>query len=149
MKNTRVWIGIVILILSSAIFGISFSYEYYSRYTPGAGLFPRWISGFMIVLSILYIFELIKKGNVSYESILPKGRQLQYILKIIISFILLILLAPYAGYTIAGIVMLYIVLSHDYKWYWALGISTSTTVVLVFVFYKLLKIQLPVNSLGW
>jgi hypothetical protein len=66
-----------------------------------------------------------------------------------LSFILFMIIVPATGFCIAGIIMLFIVLLPSYKWYLCLGISTTVTLFFFFVFYNLLKIPLPVNSLGW
>lgn len=149
MKNASTWVGIIILIFSVAIFGMSLSYEFYSKFGPGPGLLPRWISGLMILLSILFIIDSIKKGPITDGSIVPKGRELGSVLTIIGSLLLFILLASYAGYNIAGVIMMFLMLARNYKWYWSLGISAVSTIFFFIIFYKFLQIPLPLNAFGW
>jgi putative tricarboxylic transport membrane protein len=149
MRKAGVWMGIILLLLSIATFTISLSYGYYSKYGPGAGLFPLWISGIFIIISLLYIVESIRKEGVSIQEVLPKGKDLNYILKIMVSIALFIIIAPYAGYNVASIVMLFILFYGKYSWYAGLGIAFVTTLILFFVFETYLRIPLPLNSFGW
>lgn len=149
MRKAGVWMGSLLLILSVAAFTISSSYGYYSKYGPGPGLFPLWISGVFILISLLYIIESIRKEGVSINEILPKGKELSYILKILGSITLFIILAPYTGYSIASIVMLFILFYGKYKWYSGLGIAIVTTLILFYIFQKYLRIPLPLNAFGW
>jgi hypothetical protein len=149
MRKAGVWMGILLLIWSVVAFKVSSSYVYYSKYGPGPGLFPLWISGIFIVISVLYIIESIRKEGVSVNEVLPKGKDLNYILKIMGSIALFIILAPYAGYSIASIVMLFVLFYGKYKWYSGLGIAIVTTVILFLIFQTYLRIPLPLNALGW
>ena len=149
MRKAGVWMGIALLIWSLVAFKMSSSYVYYSKYGPGPGLFPLWISGIFIVISILYIIESIRKEGVSVNEVLPKGKDLNYILKIMGSIALFVILAPYTGYSIASIVMLFILFYGKYKWYSGLGIAIATTLILFLVFQKYLRIPLPLNEFGW
>ncbi len=149
MKKPEFWIGVIIFVIGCVLFGMSFSYEYYSTYGPGAGFFPRWISALLIIVSLMYVVEQIKNKSGVKGGIFPRGRQLQYVLRIAMSFALLILLAPITGYTIASIVMLFVLFTHDYKWHLSLGLSTGISILLVTVFYRILSIPVPINSFGW
>lgn len=149
MKNAGVWVGCFILVFALLIFTSSLSYEYYGSVGPGPGLLPLWLSGALVVLSILYIIESVIKNKITFSDIFPKGKELWKPLLFIFSFILFIVIVPFTGFCIAGITMLTIVFLPSYKWYVGLGISTVVTLFLFVVFYNLLKIPLPVNSLGW
>jgi uncharacterized membrane protein YhdT len=149
MKNAGVWVGCFILVFALTIFSIALTYEYYGSVGPGPGLFPLWLSGALIVLSLLYIAESMFKNKISFKDILPRGKGLRNTILFILSFILFMIIVPWTGFCIAGIIMLFIVFLPSYKWYVGLGISTLVTIFFFFVFYNLLKIPLPVNSLGW
>jgi putative tricarboxylic transport membrane protein len=148
LKNAGVWVGICILVFAGTIFWQSLSYDYYGDYGPGPGLFPLWLSGTLIVLTLLYIGESLKKEIILLTDILPKGKSLWNVLSIIASLIIFLFLVPYTGYTIAGIVMLFILFLREYKWYWGLGISAVVTLIVFFAFHSLLNIPLPVSSFG-
>jgi hypothetical protein len=149
MKNAGVWVGCFIFVFALIIFSTALTYEYYGSIGPGPGLFPLWLSGALIVLSLLYIAESMFKHKISFSDILPSGKGLRNTILFILSFILFMIIVPATGFCIAGIIMLFIVLLPSYKWYLCLGISTTVTLFFFFMFYNLLKIPLPVNSLGW
>ncbi|WP_408010213.1 tripartite tricarboxylate transporter TctB family protein [Pseudalkalibacillus sp. A8] len=150
MKNFGMWIGIGILLFASFIFWASTPLQYYGQYGPGPGLFPAWLSGMLALFSILYILDCLRKeNNISISDIIPKGKVLFRILTVIASIIVFIVIAPFTGYVIAGIIVMVMMLLPDFKWYSTLAISTTVTLVLFLVFKTLLNIPLPANSLGW
>jgi hypothetical protein len=55
----------------------------------------------------------------------------------------------FIGVTLASILMLFILFSRGYKWYWGLGLSVLVAGVTVFVFGSVLGVPLPVNDFGW
>jgi putative tricarboxylic transport membrane protein len=149
MKNYGVWLGIVLFLFSCFIFWQSLSLEYYGRYGAGPGLLPRWLSGLLAILSIVYIINSIKKEKINIQSVIPKGKVLYRLLAIIGAILLFIIISPYTGFNIASIIALLILLLPEYKWYSALGISVTVTIVLFLGFDSLLNIPLPVNMWGW
>lgn len=149
MKNLGIWIGILLLIFAGIIFLQSRSLEYYGQYGAGPGLLPTWLSGILALLSIIYIINSLKEVNVNLFELLPRGKVLFQLLKIVGSIFLFILISPYAGFVIASIIVLLILLIPEYKWYSAFGISSVITFVLFFGFKTVLNIPLPVNMWGW
>jgi putative tricarboxylic transport membrane protein len=147
-NNARVWAGIVILLFAVTIFIQSFSYNYNSKMGPGPGLLPVWLSGSLIILSMIYLVKAMKSTK-SNESVLPKGKSLRNVLTILFALIVFMLVVSLAGFMIAGTLFLYILLIRVYKWYINLGISIGVTGVLFLLFYKLLSVPLPVNVYGW
>jgi len=141
-------VGFLILIFAGTLFFQALSYDYYSDYGPGPGLFPLWLSGLLIVLSIAYIIDCYKKNIIQLKDVLPKGEGLRKIILIMVSLVVFYILAPYTGYSVAGIIMLMILFIKEYKWYWGLGISVVVTFVLFYTFYSVLNVPLPVNSFG-
>lgn len=149
MKNYGVWLGSVLFLFSCFIFWQSLSLEYYGQYGAGPGLLPRWLSGLLAILSIVYIINSIKKENINIQSVIPKGKVLYRLLAIIGAILLFILISPYTGFNIASIIALLILLLPEYKWYSAFGISVTVTIILFLGFDTLLNIPLPVNMWGW
>jgi hypothetical protein len=149
LKNYGVYLGIVLLLFSGFVFWLSLSLEYYGPYGAGPGLLPRWLSGILGVLSIVYIFSSLFKVKIYFKDVLPKGKTLIRLGSIIGAIFLFIVVSPYTGFNIASIIVLMILLLPEYKWYSALGISTTVTVILFLGFNTLLKIPLPVNIWGW
>lgn len=147
MKFAGLWVGLIFILFAGTIFTQSLSLKYYSDYGPGPGLFPLWSSGFLLVLSVIYIVDSLRKKGVRVKDIFPRGEGLRKVVDIFASLIIFLLLVRYTGYTIAGVIMLCILFLREYKWYWGAGISVTVTLALYFAFYYLLKVPLPVNSL--
>jgi putative tricarboxylic transport membrane protein len=148
MKNLNMWVGIFILIFAGVTFYHGLSYEYYSNIGPGPGLFPIWLSGFLVILSVLFIVSAFKE-KISFSDVFPKGSERNNILKILGSIVLFILISPYAGFTVAGTLVLLILFIGEMKWYTAVGTSVVTTVIIFLVFKTFLGVPLPVNVFGW
>lgn len=149
LKNFGVFVGVLVLLFSGFVFVLSLSLEYYGPYGAGPGLLPRWLSGVLGVLSIVFIYQSLFKDKIHFKDVLPKGKALVRISSIIGSIFLFIVVAPYIGFNLASIIVLMILLLPEFKWYSALGISATVTVILFFGFNTLLKIPLPVNILGF
>lgn len=148
-QNAGLWLGGFLLIFGLIIFVQSFSFDYYSKFGPGSGFLPRWVSGALILLTFLYIVRCIKKERVTFEEILPKGGGVRKLLLIISSMAGFILVIPYFGFSIAGTLLLYVLLMNAYKWYYSLMISAGTSVILFWLFGSFLGVPLPVNYFGF
>ncbi len=131
MKNAGMWAALLLLGFSGFMFWQSLSYPYYTPAGPGPGFLPRWICIALIVLSILYLWESIKKSVIYFSEILPKGRPLASVLVALGSLLVFIVIVDFTGFVISAVVLLFISLVREYKWYSALGISIVTS---LFVF---------------
>ncbi|MEW9669878.1 tripartite tricarboxylate transporter TctB family protein [Ammoniphilus sp. 3BR4] len=149
MKNAGFWTGIVILGFAGVIFWQSLLLDYYTGLGPGPGLLPLWLSGGLIILALIYIWECVSKEVVIFADVLPKGKGLRNLLFYSGSLLIFMLIVNFTGFIIAGTVLLFIVLAREYKWYLGLGISVGVSVVLFVIFQTLLGIPLPVNAFGW
>lgn len=139
------WSGIVFLAIGILFFGYSLIYPYSSEVGPGSGFFPIWISGFLIVLAGIYIFESIK-GNDSTEKFDKEG--FKKILLTVIYMVLFVLFLPVAGFNISGTAFLFAMFFNAYKKPTGLAISIGSTLAIYFLFL-LLGVQLPLNALGF
>lgn len=149
VNNAGVWAGIVILVYAITIFYQSFSLDYSTRLGPGPGFFPRWLSGGLIVLTLMYIWDSAKNTIISSSDLWPKGRALGTILSMLGGLVIFTTIVDYSGFVIAGSILLFAMFIRDYKWYTALGASVAIAVLLLFVFQSLLGVTLPVNEFGW
>lgn len=147
MRYAGVWVGIGIFLFSITFFLEALSYKYYDKYSPGPGLFPTWLSGALIILTIPHIIGSFRKKELKISDLIPSKEGMRYILSIIISIAVFLLLVGFVGYIISSIVMLLILLSLHFKWYWSIGISVIITFLLYFIFQGLLSVPLPVNTL--
>ncbi|WP_062234616.1 tripartite tricarboxylate transporter TctB family protein [Fictibacillus sp. FJAT-27399] len=148
-QNAGVWAGLIILIFGGLMFVQSLSYQYSSKLGPGPGMFPLWLSGILIVFSFLYIIRSIRKERITFAEILPKGKDSKQLLKVLTALVGFILIVPFIGFIMAGIIFLFILLSGEYRWYINLLISIGVTILLFWVFHGLLSVPLPVNNFGF
>ncbi len=139
------WAGIVFLAIGILFFAYSLIYPYSSEVGPGSGFFPIWISGFLIVLALIYIYESVK-GNDSAEEITKES--FMKVLMIIIFMVLFVLFLPVAGFNISGTAFLFAMFFKSYGLAKNLIISIVSTLAIYFLFL-LLGVQLPLNALGF
>jgi len=139
------WAGIVFLAIGILFFAYSLIYPYSSEVGPGSGFFPIWISGFLIVLALIYIYESVK-GNDSAEEITRES--FTKVLMIVIFMVLFVLFLPIAGFNISGTAFLFAMFFKSYGLVKNLIISLVSTLAIYFLFL-LLGVQLPLNVLGF
>jgi hypothetical protein len=144
-----VWIGLTLISFSGTLFWQALSYDYYSKIGPGPGLLPIWMSGSLLLLSVAYMIESVRKDPIDILSILPHGKGLKKVLALFGALALFLAMVNFSGYIIASSVMLFILFSFDYKWYWASSISVAVTLAVFYVFKTLLNVPLPKNYLGF
>ena len=149
MKNIEVYVSAFFIIIGAVVFSQALSLAYYGEYGPGPGLLPVWASGLMILLSVVNLVSACKKNNTQFSELIPRGTGLINLLACVGSFMLFMLIVQYTGFTVSGILMLFILFSRGYKWHWAFGMSVLVTGVLFFVFSSVLGIPIPVNEYGW
>ncbi len=149
MKNAEAWVGFIILLFSGTIFVQSFSFDYFAEFTPGPGLFPRWLSAILFIITSIYIVSTFRREFVDITKILPRGVELRKVISVFVALILFLVLVTYTGYILAGILMMMILFYGEYKWYKALLISLFTTITIFIVFYVFLSVPLPLNVFGF
>lgn len=147
--NAGVWAGIFLLAFALVFFALSLSLKYYTKFGPGPGLFPVWLSGALIITSLVYIWQSFKKQGVSWADVLPKGREMGNVLSVLGSVLLFMIIVNVTGFVIASTVLLFILLRREYKWHLGLGISAGVSVLLFLIFKSYFAIPLPVNGFGW
>lgn len=123
--------------------------EYYSKQGPGAGFFPLWVNGGLIVLLAAFILLAFKNRSVRFEDILPKGADLANNLTVIGAILLFMLLVNITGFIVACTAMTFAVMARHYRWKAALTISLGVSVLLFVTFQYGLEIPLPVNMFGF
>jgi putative tricarboxylic transport membrane protein len=141
------WGGIAVLITGLIFFFYSRFYPYVSEYGPGPGMFPIWLSGFLILLSGFYIFASLK-GNDSSDK-MPGRKGLLNVLFLILCMAMFVLLLPVLGFNICASATLFAMLFRAYPWFVNLAISIGSSVSLYVIFSIALGVQLPVNTLGF
>jgi putative tricarboxylic transport membrane protein len=149
LKNAGFFVGLILLFYSSIMLWQSVSLVYYTETGPGPGFFPLWISIILLVLSIVYLFESLKKEIFLFSRIIPKGVSLVNIITVLFSIIIFMLLVNYTGFVLASVTLLFLVLIRNYKWYQSMGTALVVSVLLFYFFKTLLNVPLPVNVFGW
>jgi putative tricarboxylic transport membrane protein len=141
------WGGIAVLTTGLVFFFYSGSYPYTSEYGPGPGMFPRWISGILILLSGFYIFASLKGKDSSDK--MPDRKGLLNMLFLILCMALFVLLLPVLGFNLCASATLFALLFRAYPWFVNLAISIGSSVSLYAIFSIGLGVRLPVNTLGF
>lgn len=149
VNNAGFWIGTSIFVLSSILLWESRSMVYYSKVSPGPGFLPTWISGILIVLSLIYTYRSLKTDIIPFSKVRPRGEGLTNIVYLVVSLIVFLVITPYTGFAISSILMLFIQFNRGYKWYWAFVISVVVTIAVYFIFTSMLQVRLPINRFGF
>jgi putative tricarboxylic transport membrane protein len=142
------WAGIFLLIFSLVFLMQSLSFPFSIAGEPGPGFFPVWLSGILLILSFIYIYQSIKSKDVEGEP-LPKGKALKKIVFILSYMILYMMVVSFLGFILASTMFLFVLLCRDYKWYLNLGISAGASIFLFLLFHSVLNVSLPINGFGW
>ena len=147
-RNAGLISGIIILGFSILCLVLSFGYKYHGPLQLGPGFFARWISGGMVVLSLLYIIEAYKKRNENAYDF-PKGPALLRMSSIILSMVLFLCVVQVLGFTVTCTIFLFVLWVKAYKWYISLPLAIVVSVSLFAVFRMALGVPLPVNIFGF
>lgn len=138
--------GVIILLVAIIAFVMSFQYSYSSNLGPGPGFFPTWLSGILILLSILYIYESVTGKNESSET-WPRGKALKHIGYIMGSLVLFIVFFALFGFLVSGIILMFMLFYKEYKWYINLLMSVGIITFIYWLFNTILKVHLPLNGI--
>ncbi|WP_053365774.1 tripartite tricarboxylate transporter TctB family protein [Bacillus sp. FJAT-27245] len=149
MKNIGLYVSLLFLTIGGIVLIQSLSLNYYSEFGPGPGLLPMWISGLMIILSIINIFSSLKKDAIKFADVMPKGEGLKNVLLTAGTLLLFIVTVPYIGFVLASFLMLFLLFLRGYKWYIGMGLAAGIALFVFWLFGSILSVPLPVNSFGW
>jgi putative tricarboxylic transport membrane protein len=140
-------LGFLFLTVSGILFWQSLSLTYSSDLGPGPGLFPRWLSAALMLLSLLYIAGSVRGERIMWSEVMPKGKDLRNVGMVLVAVLIFILLLSPLGFIMSGSIMLVILLIRSYKWYWTCAIAVGTSLFLYFVFSTGLDVPLPTGDL--
>ncbi len=139
----------LLLVFTSVYFAMSFKYGYWDGYNPGAGFLPRWCSGILLVLLVIYFFRSLKEEGVSVADVFPKGIGGANILICWAALIFFALTAKKIGMLVSSTVMLSFLFGRTSKWYKAILYAVILAGICFVIFKILLQVPVPVNKLGW
>ena len=138
------------------IFSIFFFYHamqlklWSNRYAPGPGFIPRWVSGIMIILSIIALIESFKKDGITLDKVLPENRASRINLYVcwggLVFFLVFI---KKLGFTISSIILLSALFSRGTKCPKAIILGSIISVIAFVIFKIVLQVQIPINQFGW
>ncbi|NOU93511.1 hypothetical protein GC093_09805 [Paenibacillus sp. LMG 31456] len=148
-QNAGVWVGVSLFLFAAVLFWQSLSLKYQTNFGPGPGMFPRWLIAILMLFSLIYIWQSIKKVVIRFADVFPKGRELGNVLSVLTSVVVFMLIVNFVGFITAGTVLLFMLFAREYKWYSALGISLLVSILLFVIFKSAFSIPLPVNVWGW
>lgn len=143
--NSDTWGGLAFLTLALVFGWQSLGLSYTSPAGPGPRFFPIWLSGALACLSLLYIWRSLTGQERSAESALPS----RPVLAVSAWMLLFIVVLPHAGFVLTTTVFLFLLLRQGYRWQVSLPLAAVVALLLLWLFHVALRIQLPVNSLGF
>lgn len=139
------WGAIAVLAIGLVFLGYSLMYPYSSEIGPGAGFFPMWLSGLLVLLACVYIYQCVK-GNDRAEKIDAAG--MKKVLFILMAMTVYVLVLRLLGFNVASTMFLFVLLFRSYKPLLNTAISLGSSVFIYFLFL-ILGVQLPLNALGF
>lgn len=144
--NSGMLAGVVLLIISVVFFVLSLQFSYSSDVGPGPGFFPTWLSGLLILLSVIYISESKQKKNASEET-WPGKAEVKSILFVLLGLFAFVILFALFGFLVACFAFLFTMFIKGYKWYSNMLMSAGITWLLYFLFNDLLGVLLPIEGI--
>jgi len=114
---------------------------------PGPGYLPLLLSSFLALLGIIMIF----RGRPSAASPKVKWPEGRHALAILICCALATLVLESLGYRLTMLILLSFLfgIMERLKWWMVFGLSAGLSFGSFWVFYTLLKVMLPLGSLGF
>ncbi|MGI6227439.1 MAG: tripartite tricarboxylate transporter TctB family protein [Peptococcales bacterium] len=143
------FVSFLLIVFTSIYFINSFNYIYWQGYVPGAGFAPRWVSGLMLIVSIICLIQSFKEEGIKIFETFPKGDGLKNIIVTWVSLIFYVIFSPFIGFTISSVIILTALFGRSISWKKSLVLSIFVTLICFYVFKIVLKVSIPVNSLGW
>ena len=121
-----------------------------SKYAPGPGFIPRWVSGFMFVLSVIAFVQSLKEDGITLERVLPANRTSRINLYVCWGgLIFFLIFVKKLGFVITSGVLLSALFSRGTKWPKAILLSIIVSLCCFVVFKIVLQVQIPTNQFGW
>ncbi|MBP2666932.1 MAG: tripartite tricarboxylate transporter family receptor [Firmicutes bacterium] len=149
MQNAGVWAGVMFLIYASGMFWQALSLKYYTPFGPGPGLFPRWLSGMLIVVSLLFIWQSIKEDVITFRDIFPTNKAFVNVASVWGAAIGFMLILNFVGFITASSLLLFTLFIRGYCWKTSLALAVGTSVFMFLIFNNAFGLPLPVNMWGW
>ena len=147
--NAGVWAGVALLVFSGVLLQQSLQLEYANSLGPGPGFLPRWLSGILMAVTLLYLWDSIRHEVIRVADLWPKGDARYDIGLMLLGLVLFALLVETTGFVIAGSQLIFLMTVRKFRWQYSAVASVGIAVTLLLAFEKLLGVALPVNEFGW
>lgn len=147
-QNAGLWFGILFLAYSILFFRMSFDIAYFSKLGAGPGMYPRWLSGFSILIALVYIWQSCTKQVFRAGLCFPGKQELINVASVFISCLVFLFLLDRVGFNIAGSLLLFVMFVRQYTLWQAIGLSISITFIHYFIFKVCFSVPLPEKLLG-
>jgi putative tricarboxylic transport membrane protein len=137
--------------LSIVVVVASWKLEYYSSIGPGPGFFPIWLGGVMAVLSVIWLFQVTRRGPEGpARSFLPPRDGLVRIGAILGALASMALLMDTIGFQVSMFLFLgFLLLVLGGQRLWVTGIAALVGSAGIFhVLVRYLDLPLPTASIG-
>jgi putative tricarboxylic transport membrane protein len=150
-KNGGLWAGCFFLLFSLVTLWIGFEYDYLSQLGGGIGpgFVPRWASLFLVIFSIIYIADSIKKNPIDLSKVLPAKEGIKTILLLLLYMVIFVAIVKYVGFMVATTLVTFLMFRGYFKWYINSAVSLGMALFLYGVFIVWLEIPFPVSIFGW
>jgi putative tricarboxylic transport membrane protein len=142
-------ICIFFIVFSSVYLYQSFQYSYWHLYSPGAGFVPRWVSGLMLILSIICLVNSLKEEGIKVNEVFPKGVGMGNLIVAWVSLIFFTAVSKKLGLIITSSIMLSALFGRSIKLHKAIIYGTIVSLFCFVLFKIILKVPVPVNKFGW
>lgn len=121
-----------------------------SRYAPGPGFIPRWVSGIMFILSVIAFINSFKEDGITLDKVLPASRASRINLYVCWGgLIFFLIFVNKLGFVITSSILLTALFSRGAKWPKATLLGIIVSICCFVIFKIILQVQIPVNRFGW
>ena len=147
--NLGVYISVAMLLFGSAIFIQSTKMKYWSGYGPGDAFVSIWSSGFLMFFALISVYQTAKESGIKLSQVLPKDKSLKNLLITWASLIFFLIVVQEIGFLVTSSIMMVMLYSRGYKWYYATALGIGVTLICFFLFKTILQVPVPLNQFGW
>ena len=147
-QNAGLWFGILFLAYAVFFFKMSFDIPYHSKLGAGPGMYPRWLSGFSILIAVAYIVQSCTSQVFRAGQYFPGKTELLNVASVFLACLLFLFLLNVVGFNIAGSLLLFLLFVRQYKVLPAILLSVFITFVNYFVFKVCFSVPLPEKFLS-
>lgn len=121
-----------------------------SKYAPGPGFIPRWVSGIIFVLSVIAFIQSFREDGVTMDKILPASRTSRINLYVCWGgLVFFLIFVKKLGFVITSSILLTALFSRGTKWWKAILLGIIVSICCFIIFKIVLQVQIPVNRFGW